>query len=125
MPLARLVETAEALAATRSRTAKTDLIAALLRDLGPDEAEAAVGLLLGRLRQGSIGLGYRTVGAARRAASPATEPSLSVTDVDAVLDTIAGLGGSGSAGVRNDEARRPLLARHRRRAGPPRARHDG
>ncbi|CAN7236123.1 ATP-dependent DNA ligase [Knoellia sp. LjRoot47] len=103
MPLARLVETAEALAATRSRTAKTDLIAALLRDLGPDEAEAAVGLLLGRLRQGSIGLGYRTVGAARRAASPATEPSLSVTDVDAVLDTIAGLGGSGSAGVRNDE----------------------
>ncbi|GAA4116927.1 ATP-dependent DNA ligase [Knoellia locipacati] len=103
MPLARLVETAEALAATRSRTAKTELLAGLLRDLGPDEAEAAVGLLLGRLRQGSIGLGYRTVGAARTAAEPAAEPSLSVSDVDAVLDTIAGLGGSGSAGARNDE----------------------
>ena len=103
MPLARLVETAEALAATRSRTAKTELLAGLLRDLGPDEAEAAVGLLLGRLRQGSIGLGYRTVGAARRAASPVAEPTLTVADVDAVLDTIAGLGGSGSTGTRNAE----------------------
>ena len=103
MPLARLVETAEALAATRSRTAKTELLAALLRDLAPDEAEAAVGLLLGRLRQGSIGLGYRTVGAARDTADAATEPSLTVADVDAVLDTIAGLSGSGSAGARSAE----------------------
>ncbi|MDT0212418.1 ATP-dependent DNA ligase [Rothia sp. ARF10] len=101
MPFARLVETASALAATRSRTAKTELLGALLRDLGPDEAEAAVGLLLGRLRQGSIGLGYRTVAAARRAAAPATESSLTVGDVDAVLDEIAGLGGAGSAGARN------------------------
>ena len=101
MPFARLVETAEALAATRSRTAKTELLAALLRDLGPDEAEAAVGLLLGRLRQGSIGLGYRTVGAARGAAAAADEPTLTVGDVDAVLDAIAGLSGSGSAGARH------------------------
>jgi DNA ligase-1 len=103
MPLARLVETAEALAATRSRTAKTELLAGLLRDLGPDEAEAAVGLLLGRLRQGSIGLGHRTVGTARKAAEPAAAPSLSVADVDAVLDTISGLGGSGSTGTRTAE----------------------
>lgn len=102
MPFARLVETASALAATRSRTAKTELLGALLRDLGPDEAEAAVGLLLGRLRQGSIGLGYRTVAAARREAAPATESSLTVGDVDAVLDEIAGLGGAGSVGARND-----------------------
>jgi len=100
MPFARLVETASALAATRSRTAKTELLGELLRDLGPDEAEAAVGLLLGRLRQGSIGLGYRTVAAARRGAAPATEPSLTVGDVDAVLDEIAGLGGAGSVGAR-------------------------
>jgi DNA ligase-1 len=103
MPFARLVETAEALAATRSRTAKTELLAGLLRDLGPDEAEAAVGLLLGRLRQGSIGLGYRTVGAARTEATPADEPTLTVADVDSVLDTIAGLGGSGSTSTRNAE----------------------
>ncbi|GGB78368.1 ATP-dependent DNA ligase [Knoellia flava TL1] len=102
MPFARLVETASALAATRSRTAKTELLGALLRDLAPDEAEAAVGLLLGRLRQGSIGLGYRTVAAARKAAAPATESSLTVGDVDAVLDEIAGLGGAGSVGARND-----------------------
>ncbi|MFW5473001.1 ATP-dependent DNA ligase [Knoellia sp. CPCC 206450] len=102
MPFARLVETASALAATQSRTAKTELLGALLRDLAPDEAEAAVGLLLGRLRQGSIGLGYRTVASARKAATPATESSLTVGDVDAVLDEIAGMSGSGSTGARND-----------------------
>ncbi|KRE42705.1 ATP-dependent DNA ligase [Knoellia sp. Soil729] len=101
MPLARLVEAADALVATRSRTAKTDVLAGVLGDLFPDEAEAAVGLLLGRLRQGSIGLGYRTVLSAREGAPAASEPTLTVADVDAVLDTIAALGGSGSAGARN------------------------
>ena len=74
MPLARLVEAADALVATRSRTAKTDVLAGLLRDLSPDEAEAAVGLLLGKLRQGSIGLGYRTVFAAREVRRPRPSP---------------------------------------------------
>ncbi|MFC7490424.1 MULTISPECIES: ATP-dependent DNA ligase [unclassified Knoellia] len=101
MPLARLVEATDALVATGSRTAKTEVLAAVLRDLGPDEAEAAVGLLLGAIRQGSIGLGYRTVLAARDATTPATQAQLSIGDVDAVLDTIAGLGGSGSVGTRN------------------------
>ena len=62
MPLARLVDAADALVATRSRTAKTEVLAALLHDLGPEESEAAVGLLLGSIRQGSIGLGHRTGG---------------------------------------------------------------
>ncbi|KGN30801.1 ATP-dependent DNA ligase [Knoellia sinensis KCTC 19936] len=101
MPLARLVDAAAALAATRSRTAKTEVVASVLRDLRPDEAEAAVGLLLGRLRQGSIGLGYRTVLAARKSAAPADTAALTIGDVDSVLDEIAGLGGSGSTGARN------------------------
>lgn len=106
MPLARLVDAASALAATRSRTAKTTVLAEVLRDLRPDEAEAAVGLLLGKLRQGSIGLGYRTVLAARDASTPATDAAdgstaLTVGEVDAVLDEIAGLSGSGSAGARS------------------------
>lgn len=101
MPLARLVEAAAALAATRSRTAKTEVLAGLLRDLSPEEAEAAVGLLLGRLRQGSIGLGHRTVFAARDGAAAAIEPTLTIGEVDATLDTIAGLGGTGSAGTRS------------------------
>ncbi len=101
MPLARLVEAADALVATRSRTAKTEVLAGLLRDLSPEESEAAVGLLLGSIRQGSIGLGYRTVLAARDAATPAAEPTLTVHDVDAVLDEISGLSGSGSAGTRH------------------------
>ncbi|KGN37543.1 ATP-dependent DNA ligase [Knoellia subterranea] len=102
MPLARLVDAAAALAATRSRTTKTEVLAEILRDLSPDEAEAAVGLLLGRLHQGSIGLGYRTVLGARDAAAPADTPSLTVSDVDEVLDGISGLGGAGSVGARND-----------------------
>lgn len=101
MPLARLVDAADGLAATRSRTAKTEILAGVLRELRPEEAEAAVGLLLGRIRQGSIGLGYRTVLAAREGATAASEPLLTLGDVDAVLDTIAGLGGAGSAGTRN------------------------
>lgn len=101
MPLARLVDATDLLVATRSRTAKTEVLSDVLRDLAPGEAEAAVGLLLGRIRQGSIGLGYRTVLGAREAATPASEPSLTVGDVDTVLDTIAGLGGSGSVATRN------------------------
>ncbi|PRY53991.1 DNA ligase-1 [Knoellia remsis] len=103
MPLARLVDAAAALAATRSRTTKTQVLAEVLRDLDPAEAEAAVGLLLGKLRQGSIGLGYRTVLAAKRSAGVrgAGDTPLTVADVDAVLDEIAGLAGSGSAGARS------------------------
>ncbi|KGN40959.1 ATP-dependent DNA ligase [Knoellia aerolata] len=101
MPFARLVEAADALAATRSRTAKTEVLAGLLRALSPEESEAAVGLLLGSIRQGSIGLGYRTVLGARDAATPADAPTLTVGDVDAVLDEIAGLSGSGSVGTRH------------------------
>lgn len=102
MPLARLVDAADGLAATRSRTAKTEILAGLLRDLTTAEVETAVGLLLGRIRQGSIGLGYRTVLSARDAASPVAEATLTVLDVDAVLDRAAGLSGAGSVAARND-----------------------
>ncbi len=102
MPLARLVDAAEALAATRSRTTKTEVLAGVLRDLTTGEVETAVGLLLGRIRQGSIGLGYRTVLSARDAATPTAEGSLTVKDVDAVLDRAAGLSGVGSVNARNE-----------------------
>lgn len=102
MPLARLVEAADALAATRSRTTKTEVLAGVLRDLTTGEVETAVGLLLGRIRQGSIGLGYRTVLSARETASPAAEGSLTVLDVDEVLDRAAGLAGVGSTNARNE-----------------------
>ena len=58
--------------------ATRQVLAGVLRALTPEESEAAVGLLLGSIRQGSIGLGYRTVLGARDAATPAAEPSLTV-----------------------------------------------
>ena len=77
------------------------MLASLLRALAPEESEAAVGLLLGSIRQGSIGLGYRTVLGARDDATPAGAPTLTIGDVDAVLDDLAGLSGSGSVGTRH------------------------
>ena len=95
MLLDEVVATVDAVAATRSRLAKVDALAALLLRLEPDEIEPAVGFLLARPRQGRIGIGWRGLTAARVA--PAASPSLTVLDVDAALDRFAAIGGSGSA----------------------------
>ncbi len=105
MQLADLVAATSALAATRSRTAKTGVLAELMAAMSPQEAEAAVGMLLGRPRQGRIGIGWRTLYAAREsgAAPPAAQPTLSVADVDAALARIVAAAGPGSAGARHTE----------------------
>ena len=59
MLLDRLAETWTAVAATRSRNAKRDLLAATLADAGPDDLEIAVSYLGGALRQRRPGLGWR------------------------------------------------------------------
>ena len=58
-----------AVAATRSRKAKIEALAAVLRACGPDEIATVVSLLTGEPRQGRIGVGWATLSAARRAAS--------------------------------------------------------
>ncbi|WP_228389311.1 ATP-dependent DNA ligase [Cumulibacter manganitolerans] len=88
-------------AATRSRTAKTAALATLLASARPDEVEALVGVLLGRPRQGRVGIGWRGLQTARAAASPAGAPSLTVRDLDRALERYAALGGSGSAAARS------------------------
>ena len=55
--LATLVETSGAVAATRSRKAKVEALAELLRSLEPDEVEVASGSSPARARQGRIGVG--------------------------------------------------------------------
>ena len=57
LAISDLVTTLDVVRATRSRTAKIEALAALFARTLPDEAEAVVGLLLGRIRQGRIGLG--------------------------------------------------------------------
>lgn len=98
MLLDELVGVTEAVAATRSRLAKSAALAGLLRGLDEGEIAPAVGLLVGKPRQGRIGIGWRGLAAAT--AAPAAEPGLTVLDVDAALERLAALAGPGSAGER-------------------------
>jgi len=59
--LAEIVATSAAVGATRSRKAKTQALAELLRRLGPDDVSPAVAWLAGEPRQGRIGTGWRTL----------------------------------------------------------------
>ncbi|MFZ6004645.1 MAG: ATP-dependent DNA ligase [Actinomycetota bacterium] len=98
MFLAALVETSAAVAATRSRKAKTEALVALLRGLEATEIEPAVGFLVGVPRQGRIGVGWRT--AFSIDVSHSETPSLGVLDLDRALTTLADASGPGSATVR-------------------------
>jgi len=83
---------------TRSRLAKVDALAALLRGLDPDEIEPAVGLLTASPRQGRLGVGWRTLSA--RDGDHADEPTLTIGDVDDAFTGLTEVGGAGSAAVR-------------------------
>jgi len=108
MLLADLVATTEAVAATRSRLAKVAALTDLLTRLAPDEIVPAIGLLIGRPRQGRLGVGWRSIATA--AAAPAQASTLTIGDVDAALEALAAAAGAGSA---RDRAAllRDLLAR--------------
>jgi DNA ligase 1 len=101
--LATLVEASETASRTTSRLAKRDAIAACLRSAGADGVEIAVAYLSGETRQGRIGIGYATLAAMR--GSPATNPVLTLNDVDAALDRIAATTGKGSAAGRGGHLR--------------------
>ncbi|MDQ4119422.1 MAG: ATP-dependent DNA ligase [Actinomycetota bacterium] len=95
-----VVATSAAVGATRSRKEKSAALAARLRAARPDEVRAVVAWLAGEPLQGRIGTGWRTLSSL--AVAPAAEPSMTVADVDALLDELAGTAGSGSAARRRD-----------------------
>ncbi len=101
MLLARLVEASSQVAATRSRLTKRDLIADLLRETaqggGADEIDIAASYLSGTLRQRRTGVGWRGLA---EVPPPADQASVTLTEVDATLEEISTLSGSGSAGAR-------------------------
>jgi DNA ligase-1 len=96
MKLSYVAETSTRIGATSKRLEKIALIAALLEQLQPEEAEIAVSWLSGSTRQGRIGIGYSLL--RDMTVSPASEPSLELLEVDRVLEVFKTLQGSGSAG---------------------------
>ena len=96
MKLAELVSTFDAVRATRSRKAKTAAVAACLRDAGDDVLVVAT-YLSGSLTQRRTGVGWRSL---TDLPAPATEPSLTVAEVDAAFDAIAAVSGAGSQAER-------------------------
>jgi DNA ligase-1 len=100
MLLADLARTSAAVAATRSRLEKRALLADLLAAAPPDEIDLAATYLSGTLQQRRTGVGWRGLA---DLPAPASEPALSLTDVNARLVAISRLSGAGSAGQRKQQ----------------------
>ncbi|MFJ1593799.1 ATP-dependent DNA ligase [Kitasatospora albolonga] len=102
MLLAELAQVSLEVAATSARSRKVALLAALFRDAGPDDVPVAIPYLAGRLPQGRIGVGWRSLG---DPVEPAAEPTLTVTGVDAELTALAAISGTGSQALRRERLR--------------------
>jgi ATP-dependent DNA ligase I len=98
--LAELVDASERVRSTRARSVKITTLADLLRSASPAEAPVAVAYLSGRPLQDRLGVGYASVHAVD--APSASEPMLTLDDVDATLDTIAETSGPGSKAAKAD-----------------------
>ncbi len=103
MLLNDVVQTAAAVAATSSRLAKVAELSALLRRVPTDDIAPTVGFLVGRVRQGRVGVGYRTVSALM--GDPADQASITVADLDRLLDLLLATEGVGSSTARTDALR--------------------
>jgi ATP-dependent DNA ligase I len=99
MLLAELLAASERVAGTRSRLAKIDALAQILRRLDAFEIALGVAYLSGDTRQGRIGIGYATLKDAR-AAAPASAPRLTLAQIDEALTRLAHIKGEGSAAER-------------------------
>ncbi|GAA1910470.1 ATP-dependent DNA ligase [Nocardioides lentus] len=100
MQLLDVVTTSTAVAATRSRKAKTAALADLFAAADPDaplEVEVLTSYLAGALPQRRTGLGWRSLA---DLPDPATEASLTVLEVHTAFERIAALSGPGSQGAR-------------------------
>ncbi|MGN6781967.1 MAG: ATP-dependent DNA ligase [Marmoricola sp.] len=98
MLLRRVVDVSGEVAATRSRNAKRDLVAALLLEGAAEEIELVTTYLSGTLPQRRTGLGWRSMTALPE---PAAEPSVTLSDLDRTLSALAALAGVGSAAERS------------------------
>ncbi len=110
MPFIDLVDAAGAVTATRSRLAKVAALSAYFAGLDQAEIAPAIGLLLGKPRQGRTGVGWATLQDIRP--EPAPAPSLSIADVDGAVDALAAAVGTGAGSTTTRaEVLRTLLGR--------------
>ena len=96
--LADLVSASNEVAGTSSRSRKIAILAELLQRLDASEVPISVGLLSGVPRQGRVGVGYSTIYGIDR--PPASEPSLTIEDLDRAIAETQATTGSGSAARR-------------------------
>ena len=99
MLFAEVVATSTAMTSTSSRSAKVAALADLLGRLAPDEIVITVSALTGVLRQGKIGVGWRSAFSVD--AEPAAAPALTIHDVDAAIDALGATTGIGSGAARS------------------------
>ncbi|RPK67876.1 putative DNA ligase-like protein [Streptomyces sp. ADI96-02] len=99
MLLVRLAQVSLEVAASSARSRKVALLAELFRDAGPEDVPVVIPYLAGRLPQGRIGVGWRTLG---DPVPPAGDPTLTVAGVDAELTALAAVSGPGSQALRRD-----------------------
>ncbi|MEU3701608.1 ATP-dependent DNA ligase [Streptomyces anulatus] len=102
MLLAELAQVSLAVAATSARSRKTALLADLFRNAGPEDVPVVIPYLAGRLPQGRIGVGRRSLG---DPVAPASGPTLTVTGVDAELTALTATSGPGSQALRRERLR--------------------
>jgi DNA ligase 1 len=95
--LAEVAAASDDVAATRSRTAKAERLAEVLRDAAPEELPVVASWLAGELRQRRTGVGWRSL---RGLPPPADAPVLQVLEVDRAFAQMAALAGPGSSGAR-------------------------
>ena len=111
MLLADVAAASDDVAATRSRTAKAERVARVLRAAAPDELPVVASWLAGDLRQRRTGVGWRSL---HGLPGPTASPSLHVLEVDGAFAEMAALAGPGSS-----SARTALLRALWERATPP------
>ena len=122
-PFAALAETSRALAATSSRTEKIALLAGALAAVTAEERPIAVEFLSGSIRQGRLGVGWKSLakaesgvpstGASLEAEDVMAPPDpgpLTILDVDAAFGRIQRMSGPGST-RRKREALAAILSR--------------
>lgn len=101
MWLCEIARASAEVAQTAGKKKKVERLAALLRDVPPEERAATARYLSGECGH-KLGIGYATVHELRGALAPAREPALSVTELESRFTAIAALAGKGSGTARKE-----------------------